>query len=238
MAKDSLKKPKISEVVSIVGHQLKSPLSVIKGYLEVLLSGDCGKVNVLQKEYLHDALENVDRMRKNIDDLLIVQRIEDDRYELNVRPISLESIAFKVLSDFALWARALNCEINFKHPEKLPLCLGDPQAIREVIENFISNAIKYSRGRGKVEITLSLARKGNHLIFNCKDNGISIPKREYKKVFRKFYRSEEAMEIDPSGAGLGLYINKSIVKACGGKIWFAPNKPFGMIFSFSIPIAK
>ncbi|MBZ9572518.1 HAMP domain-containing histidine kinase [Patescibacteria group bacterium] len=232
------RKPVITETVSIIAHQLKSPLSVIKGYLEALISGDCGRISSFQKEYLSDALENVERMKKNIDDLLIVQRVEEGRYEIVTKPLSLEEIVFQILADFSLWAKALNCQILFKKPKALPRVLGDPKGIREVIENLISNAMKYSRGRGKVEISISLKAKNEKLIFACKDNGVSVPKKDFKKVFTKFYRSEKAMELDPSGAGLGLYINKAIIGLCGGEIWFSKNKGFGMTFYFSLPIAK
>lgn len=232
------KKPRITEVVSIIAHQLKSPLSAIKGYLEALVSGDCGEINSLQKEYLEDALENIERMKKNIDDLLIVQRIEEGKYKIKPRPITLEDLTFEVLADFSLWAKALNCKIFFEKPEKLPAISGDPWGIRQVIENFISNAVKYSRGRGRVEVSIAFTRKGDQVIFSCKDNGISVPRKDFQKVFTKFYRGEKAMELDPSGSGLGLYINKAIIEVSGGKTWFTKNKGPGMTFYFSLPIAK
>jgi len=238
MKKIKPRKAKITEVVSIVAHQLKSPLVVIKGYIEALIAGDCGKINSLQKEYLNDTLKNIERMKSTIGELLIVQRIEEGKYKIKSEAIALESITFKVLTDFSFWAKALNCEIIFQKPKKLPLALGDPQAIRGIIENLLSNAIKYNRGRGKVEISIALTRKNNKVIFSCKDNGIGIPSKDFNKVFTKFYRGEKAMELDSAGAGLGLYINKAIIELSGGKIWFTKNKGAGMTFHFSLPIAK
>lgn len=232
------RKPNISDTVSIIAHQLKSPLSVIKGYLEALISGECGEINSFQKEYLSDALENVEKMKRNIDDLLIAQRVEEGKFKITPKPISLEKIISNVLANFSLWAKALNCKLIFEKSGKLPRALGDPQAVRGVIENFISNAVKYSRGKGKVEISITLRKRDKKLIFSCRDNGITIPKKDFKKVFTKFYRSEKAMTMDPSGAGLGLYINKAIITLCGGKIWFSKNKGSGMTFYFSLPIAK
>lgn len=231
-------RPKIAETVSIIAHQLKSPLSVIKSYLDALISGDCGKINSLQKEYLSDALENVERMKKNINDLLIIQRLEEGKLKLLFHPTSLEKITSNVLKDFSLWAKALNCQIIFKKPNKLPKARGDPQAIRGVIENLISNAVKYTQGRGRVEISLISNKKDKKIIFSCKDNGITIPKEDFKKVFTKFYRSDKAIELDPFGSGLGLYINKAIIELCGGKIWFSKNRDSGMTFYFFLPIAK
>lgn len=229
-------KPKITEVVSIVAHQLKTPLAVIKGYLEALLSGDCGKINSFQKEYLKDALENIERMKGNIDDLLVVQRVEEGKYTVEPKPIALKEITSEVVADVSTWAKALNCEIFFKKPKKPPIALGDPRGIRQVIESLISNAIIYNRGRGEVRI--SLGKKGNKVIFSCKDNGIGIPKKDFNKVFTKFYRGERAMAMNPTSSGLGLYINKAIIEASGGKIWFTKNKGPGMTFYFSLPLAK
>lgn len=237
MPAENPEKPKMAEVVSIVAHQLKNPLSVLKGYLEVLLSEDFGKINEKQKEYLSDALENIGRMTRIVNYLLDVSRIEEGRYELKFEKTSLEKITQEVIKDFSSWAEASNCEITLKTPKKLPKVLVDPLKIRQVIENLISNAIKFKGpGRGKIEITLE--QKGNQFLFSCKDNGVGIPKGDFKKVFTKFYRSEQAMELDPGGTGLGLYINKAIIELSGGKIWFEKNKDFGMTFYFTLPIAK
>jgi len=232
------KKYKIAEAISIIAHQLKNPIAIIKGYLEALISGDFGKINPMQREYLNDAITNVLRMSRIIDNLIEVSAIEEGKYKLNLKKVSLEDIASDVARDFFHWAKASNCKIIFKKPKKLPQVFADPIKIRQVIENLISNAIKYNLGRGIIEVFVTLRKKEGEIIFCCKDNGISIPKEDFKKVFTKFYRSEKAMEIDPSGSGLGLYINKAIVELGGGKIWFSKNPKKGMTFCFSLLIAK
>ena len=241
MAKTSPRKPKkykISEAISIIAHQLKNPIAIIKGYLEALISGDFGEVNPAQKDYLSDALTNVLRMSKTVNNVVDVTMIEERKYKLNLKPVALEEITFEVLSDFFHWAKASNCKIIFKKPKRLPEVLTDPNKIRQVIENFLSNAIKYNLGRGIIEVSVSLEKEEEKVIFCCKDNGIGIPEEDFKKVFTKFYRSEKAMEIDPSGSGLGLYINKAIVESSGGEIWFSKNKKRGMTFCFSLPIIQ
>ena len=236
MEKSDFKKAKITEIVSIVSHQLKTPLSVIKGYLEALISGDCGEINSFQKEYLSDALENVKRTSRFIESLLDVSKIEEGQFEVKLKPVALEKITEQVLEDLSIWIKASNCDVFFKKPKKLPRVLTDPDKIRQVVQNLIANAVAYKTGRGKVEITIEKADK--KVLFICQDNGVGIPKKDFKKVFSKFYRSEEAMELDPSGSGLGLYINKAIVESSGGKIWFSKNKKAGMTFIFSLPLAK
>ena len=229
-------KSKIAEAISIVAHQLRHPISVIKSYLEALISEDFGKLNPKQEEYIEDALENIKRTTATINHLLDVSRIEEGRYELKLEPVSLVEVTETVTRELSLWAEASNCELIFKKPRgPLPPILTDSLKIRQVVENLIANAIKYKKvGRGKVEI--SLAKKGKEIIFSCKDNGMGIPKEDFKKVFTKFYRSEEAMEIDPTGSGLGLYLNKATIEASGGKVWFLKNREFGMTFFFSLPI--
>ena len=233
-----MQKYKIAETISIVAHSLKNPIAVIKGYLEALIGGDCGEINLRQKEYLGDALFNVKEMSKIIDNLIDASRIEAGEYRLNIQPVSLEEISFQVLSGFHQWAQAANCKIVFRKQKELPLVMADSVKTRKVIEGLISNAIKYNIGQGVIEVSLSLKVGKKEIIFSCKDNGVGIPKEDYKKVFTKFYRSVKAIEIDPSGSGLSLYIGKAIIELSGGKIWFQKNKNRGMVFSFSLPIAK
>lgn len=239
MARKKVKKYKISEAVSVIAHHLKNPIAIIKGYIEALVAGDCGEVNLAQKEYLNDALINVKEMSKTVNDLIDISRIEEGEYKLSFKPVSLEETIFQVLSDFFHWAKASNCKIIFKKPKKLPQVFTDPQKIKYVIENIISNAIKYNLEHGIIEVSVALKQTKKEILFSCKDNGIGIQEEDYKKVFTKFYRSEKALEIDPSGSGLGLYVNKAIIELSGGKIWFTKNKNGrGMTFHFSLPIAK
>lgn len=230
------KKSKISESISIAAHQLRHPIAVIKSYLEALASEDFGELNDKQKEYIEDALENIKRIIQTVNHLLDISKVEEGRYELRLEPISLVEITEAVVRELVVWAEASNCKITFKEPREIfPPVLTDSLKIQHVVENLISNAVKYKKaGQGIVEITL--AKKGKEVIFTCKDNGIGIPKEDFKKVFTKFYRSEEAMEIDPTGSGLGLYLNLATVEASGGKISFSKNRNFGMTFSFSLPI--
>jgi len=225
---------KVSEVISIVSHQLKTPLSAIKGYLEVLVSDDVGKTNPKQKEYLKDALANVQRMINLVKDLLDVSQIEEGRMELKPRPTNLEKIIREAVKEFTLLAQAKNCTLSFDVKGKIPLLNIDPLKIRQVVSNLISNAIDYNERKGKVGLLLE--RKGNKVLFHCKDCGIGIPEKEKEKVFKKFYRSEKAMALSTGGSGLGLFISKAIIEKSGGKIWFQSQKGKGSIFYFSLPI--
>jgi len=235
--KEFSKKQKTDEMVSTIAHQLKSPVAAIKGYLEALISGDCGQINNFQKEYLSDALKNLRRMSGFIDNLLDVSRIEEEHFEIKLKPVSIESVVEKVISDLSVWIEASNCKVFFKKSDNLPKVLTDPDKIERVIQNLITNAVKYKKpGPGNIEIKIE--EKSGKLLFSCKDNGIGIPKEDFKKVFTKFYRSEKAKKIDIGCSGIGLYINKATIELSGGKIWFVKNKKGGTTFYFTLPIAK
>lgn len=229
--------PKISDPISVIAHQLKNPVAIIKEYLEILSSGDAGELNIKQKEYLADTLKNINQMKRIITDLLDVSKVEGSAYKIKGVPVDLIKITKEAVDEFNVWARTFNCEIVFKEPENVHKALTDPEKIREVIENFISNAIRYKKaGHGLVEI--SIKEKDGKISFFCKDDGIGVQAKDVKKIFHKFFRTDEAMNIEPTGTGLGLYINKAIIEGSGGKIGFKNNKGRGMTFYFILPVAK
>lgn len=229
-------KYKLAEVISIVSHQFKTPLSAIKGYLEVLIEQDLGKINSGQKEYLEAALENSVRMIKLVKDLLDVSKIEENRLDFKPRLVGLEKITRKTIKELSPFVRARNCKISLKVLDKIPFLNIDPLKIKQVISNFIYNAIRYNKRRGNVEIIIR--KKGNNVVFCCKDNGIGIAEADKKKIFTKFYRSEKAMIFAVGGSGLGLFISKAIIKKSKGKIWFQSKQGQGSTFCFSLPIKK
>ncbi|MFH1522572.1 MAG: HAMP domain-containing sensor histidine kinase [Patescibacteria group bacterium] len=234
--KEKSKKYKLAKEVSIVSHQLKTPLSVIRGYLEVLDSGDLGKLNKDQKEYLNDALENTYRMNELIKDLLDISRIEEGKLDFKPKMINLGEIIKNNIKNVYPLAKAKNCIISFKSLGSIPPLFLDPLKIEQVINNLISNAIAYNIRKGKVEV--SLKRRGGNIIFCCQDTGVGIPDSEKKKVFKKFYRSESAFSVNTVGSGLGLFISKAIVEKSGGRIWFESKKGKGTAFFFTLPIKR
>ena len=227
---------KLTEVVSVVSHQLKTPLSAIKGYLEVLISEELGGLTEKQKEYLEDALENTKQMINLVRDILDVARVEADKMEMKPSLTDITKIVEETVKDFSFLARARNCELFLETQEKVPLINIDPIKIKQVITNIISNAVIYNRRKGKVMVSLS--RQGKKIIFCCKDTGIGITREEKSKIFTKFYRSDRAFVCETAGSGLGLFISKAIIKKSGGKIWFESQKDKGSTFCFSLPIKQ
>jgi len=227
-------KYRLAKAITIVAHQLKGPISVTKGYLEVLLSEDLGKLNKEQKQYLENVLESNRQMKALIADFLDVSRVEEKKLELNPKPTRIEKITKEVMADLSRLARARNCTLSLKVSGKLPRLNIDSLKIEQVVANIITNAIEYTPKKGRVEVELKI--KGKNVLFSCKDNGIGVPKEEMDKIFSKFHRSEEAMVLITGGSGLGLFISKAIIEGSGGKIWFKSKEGKGSTFYFTLPL--
>jgi len=224
-----------SEFVSVASHQLRTPLSAIKWFLEMLIAGDAGAINENQKEFLDRAYESNERMIKLVNDLLNVSRMESGKIKFEPKPTHLEEIFQSVITELTPLTRARNITIQSAFADaKLPEVFVDPDKIRQVIMNLVSNAIKYTSGHGKIE--LFYERHPNELVLNIKDNGIGIPKDQQHKVFNKFFRADNVMKVQTEGSGLGLYIGRAIVEASSGRMWFASQENKGTTFSFALPI--
>ena len=224
-----------SEFVSVASHQLRTPLSAIKWFLEMLIAGDAGEINENQKEFLDRAYESNERMIKLVNDLLNVSRMESGKIKFEPKPTHLEEIFQSVITELTPLTRARNITIQSAFADaKLPEVFVDPDKIRQVIMNLVSNAIKYTSGHGKIE--LFYERHPNELVLNIKDNGIGIPKDQQHKVFNKFFRADNVMKVQTEGSGLGLYIGRAIVEASSGRMWFASQENKGTTFSFALPI--
>ncbi len=225
-----------SEFVSVASHQLRTPLSAIKWETELLLS----KLKKgLNKKQLKN-VENIDmlsaRMVRLVNDLLDVARIEQKRLILRKEPVDLEKITQEIIDEMSIVAKSRNIEIVFNCGKNNPKVIGDSARLKMVVENLFNNSIKYTTNRGKIEI--KIAKKDRSLVFNIKDNGVGIPEEQQKRIFDKFFRSDNIVKYQTDGTGLGLYISKNIIEQLGGKIWFQSVENLGSIFSFSLPINK
>ncbi|GEM_PF-2070185 len=218
-----------------VAHHIKSPTSVLKCYLEALLSGDLGEISREQKKYVKACLENTEKIRSIVEGLVKVIEIEDEKYRIKKEPVDIVYEIKKAIEENALIAKASNAEISFNKKEERVLVLTDKEKIRDVINSFIENAIKYREGKmGKIEVGIE-KREGEAVCF-IKDNGLGINSEEEEKIFNKFYRTREAIKIDPNSLGLGLYINKTIINSGGGKVWVEKNNNEGATFYFTLPL--
>ena len=223
-----------SEFINIVSHQLRSPLTNIKWTFEILTSKNLEMPTGKVEEYMTNVKDNIARMVELIDDLLIVSRIEQGRIPMRKKEIRLESLIEELVSRYKVFAEASHIELNFYPQKNLPEIFVDPSLIKLVIENLIDNAIRYTRGGGKVKIKLEV--KAKNILFSIQDSGVGIPKKEQKYIFQKFFRAENALKERTKGSGLGLYVCKSIIDKAGGRIWFKSEEERGTTFYFTLPI--
>jgi len=223
-----------SEFVSIVSHQLRSPLSNIRWAIELLMSGRLGKIEEAQLDYFRILKDNSSRMSELARDLLIVSRIEQGKLPLNVQHISLVGLIKGLIADFQPFVQASNIEIVFESDDNIPDILTDPSQVKLIIENLLDNAVRYIKEKGKVEIKLK--RKDDSLVFQIKDNGVGIPQTDQKYIFQKFFRSSNILKHQTQGTGLGLFITKAIAEKMGGEIKFKSEENKGTIFWFTFPI--
>jgi len=168
--------------------------------------------------------------------LLEATRIESNRMVLKRVVISLHATTEDIVRSVVWYAKAYNVDIEFHAMESPPDVIGDPDRMKMVVQNLIDNAIRYSRGGGRVDIAMS--RDGNFLRWEIKDQGVGIPKDQQKFIFQKFFRSDNAVKHQTQGSGLGLYIARAIIEELGGKIGFESELNAGTMFWFTIPTAS
>lgn len=222
-----------SEFINVVSHQLRSPLSNLSWTIDLIMSGKLGKIESSQLEYFKILRENNGRMKDLVADLLTVSRLQSASLKAKESFFSMEDILDGIIKSFSPYAKASNVEIKKNTEKNLPEIFASPDQIKMVVENLLDNAVRYTKGKGKIEINIKKIK--NNIYFSIKDTGVGIPARDQKYLFQKFFRSENAMKSQTQGSGLGLYIAKSIIEKSGGKIGFESKENEGAIFWFSLP---
>ena len=223
-----------TEFISIISHQLRSPLTNLRYSLELLISGKLGKIEGKKLEYFKILEENTQRMGDLVNDLLTVSRIETGKLPLKKEEISLGDLTKKVILKFKPLADASNVKVELRVPKNLPRVLTDSLWLEQIVENLLDNAIRYIKDKGEVKIRVKV--EAPKIYFEIQDNGVGIPREEQKFIFQKFFRSENVLKYQTGGSGLGLYIAKQILKLLGGEISFSSKENKGSTFWFTIPI--
>lgn len=229
-----------SDFVSMVAHEIRSPLNSISMQLQTLMEGLAGDVNEKQKGVLKRARERIGALGDFTSDLLDLARIESGLIVQEKKSLDMGEVIEDQVAFFKASAQAKNIGLNF-HPNAkktgpLPQVLANRRGMEEVLSNLISNAIKYTPAGG--EVTVSARRAGNNLRVSVTDNGFGIEEADMKKIFDKFFRVKNERARWITGSGLGLGIARSIVEAHNGKIEAASRPDEGSEFSFYIPLAR
>lgn len=224
-----------TEFVSLASHQLRTPLSAIRWYSEMLDSEKLGALNASQKDYLSEIYKSNRRMIDLVNALLNVSRIDMGTFAIEPEPTDVKEIAESVLKELFVKIQESNLSVTHFYEEDLPKINADPKLMRIIVQNLLSNAMKYTPKGGSV--ALSLTKDDQNILIKVSDTGVGIPASVQDKIFTKLFRADNARVVESEGTGLGLYIIKSIVERGGGRTWFVSEENKGTTFFVEIPLS-
>ncbi len=222
-----------TEFVSLASHQLRTPMTSMKWYIDLLVSKDLGKLTAKQEDTLKDLMIINKNMIDLVSGLLNVARIELDTYAVEPQPVSLPEICDSVLSENLPLIAEKKQVIEKHYDRSLPTIHADASLVRVVFQNLITNAVKYTPEGGTIEV--SLVWRVDHVEVIVTDTGYGIPKEQQPMIFSKMFRADNVRNKVLEGTGLGLYAAKAIVEQAGGKIWFESEEGKGTTFHVTIP---
>jgi len=224
-----------SDFISIASHQLRTPLTVIKGYGSMMLEGSFGQIPKPIEENLQKIYDSNERLIALVEDLLNISRIESGRLQFNFEAGQLEDMAASVTEELAPNAVKKGLVLKYNHPKKpLPAIRLDKTKLRQVVINLIDNAVKYTE---KGSITVDVTSDGASIKLCVADTGMGVSAANLPNLFKKFSRGEATSVIHTEGTGLGLYVGKMMIEAHKGHIWAeSPGEGKGSRFCFEIPI--
>ncbi len=222
-----------STFISIVSHELKTPVALIKGYASTLRRQDAQWDEATVRESLQVIEEESDRLARLIDDLLDATRVQTGNFRLTPVEVDLDDLVRNVTRKFQ--SQTSRHTLIADVPSNLPIVHADEARITQVLNNLLSNAIKYSPEGGEIRVSSAVTPK--EVIISVSDQGNGISAEDQKQLFTRFFRANNALTRKTQGAGLGLYLSKAIIEAHGGRIWVESDGKHGARFSFSLPRA-
>lgn len=221
-----------SEFISLASHQLRTPLTATNWYTEMLLNGEAGRLTKKQKEFIQEVQHGGRRMADLVNALLNTSRIDLGTFPVTVEDVHVAQLVRDIVAEMKEQVDAKGLTLVLDIDSSITTAAVDPRLLRIIIENLVSNAIKYTY-KGTVELTM---RSTKHTLeISVKDSGMGIPEDEQSRVFSKLFRAENAAQSESEGTGLGLYIVKSIIDTIGGSIRFESVEDQGSTFSVSLP---
>lgn len=224
-----------TEFISLASHQLRGPLTSVKGYATMVLEGDFGKIPKKLEEPLRRIFTSSQSLSSLINDFLDVTKLEKGELKYHIEPFNIVATVDSVISDFEIIIKqaGLRCVKTFDPHDQITV-LGDQLKMRQVLMKVLDNAVKYTP---MGSITISIAMKQHTAIISISDTGIGVLHNDMQDMFKKFKRAHNASEISVSGSGLGLYVAKEMVEAQGGTIWVeSPGKNKGTRFFITLPL--
>jgi PAS domain S-box-containing protein len=223
-----------NEFISTVAHEMRTPMTSIKGYTDLLLKGTAGTLSEGQLRFLEIVRSNVDRVSALVTDLLDISRMEAGRLKLELIPLDLGHVIVEVCDSVAETVKRRELTIALDLPPDVPTVYADRNRIIQVLTNLVSNAYRYTPAGGTITISARAVNGGVQV--DVSDTGIGIDRADWEKIFERFYRVDHPLVRQQSGTGLGLPIVKSLVEMHGGKLWLESELGKGSTFSFVLPL--
>jgi len=234
-----------SEFVSLVSHELKVPMTAIKGFAKLLAAGRAGEINERQREFLSVIEDNVERMQTLVNDLLDHSQLEAGRMKLELRAVSLAEVVSDVVRVMQREMESRGQQLTVDISADLPPVWADKSRLTQVLTNLMSNAYKYTPYDGAIQVRAELWREEGEMgeerpmvLCAVSDTGIGIAPEDQSRVFTSFFRSQHRLSKDVEGTGLGLSIARRIVELQGGRIWVESAVGEGSTFYFTVPVAQ
>lgn len=224
------------EFISMASHQMRTPLTSVKGYISMILEGYGGSLKPDQRKLLNEAYNSSQRMVYLIADFLSVSRIRTGKFTIDRKPTRLTDTIQDEINQLEVTAKNRGLALIYQAPSHFPQLMLDEEKTRQVIMNLIDNAIYYTQPGGTVTVTLAATDK--EVSFRVQDTGIGVPKSEQHKLFGKFFRATNALKMRPDGTGIGLFLARKIVALQGGAMIFESKEGKGSTFGFRFPRQK
>jgi len=228
-----------TEFVTLAAHQLRTPASIVKWTIQMLLDGDLGEMTKEQKEAIEKIRKTNEKMIRLVNDLLNVAEIEEGRYLSKLVLSDIEEIIQSVIEIYKETIKQKKLEFEFQKSEKrLPKVMLDKEKITIAVKNLIDNAVRYTSIGGRIRISTEIKEREGEIEVQIQDTGLAIPTDQQNKVFTNFFRGTNIMKVETEGTGLGLFITKNIIESHKGKIGFISEEGKGSTFYFTIPIKE
>lgn len=211
------------EFLAVASHELRTPMTGVKGYLSMILGGDAGDVPPKIKEYTAQAYVSNEKLIKLVDQMLKVARLQEGRTHLNIERVDLDEQIKLLISDFAIPAQEKSIKIDYRPIGEKVKILADADKTREILMNLISNAIKFNNPGGSIIISSDI--KDEWIIIKVKDTGIGVKREDQQRIFGIFSKANLSLTGQEKGTGLGLYVACRLAEAQGGRIWLDASEP-------------
>lgn len=222
------------EFLSVTSHELRTPMTTIKGYVDMILNGDAGEINNEIKQYLTEVYKSINRLTSLVNNILTVSKLQNKALQFDLKPIDVVKLISDNMPNWNVLVGTKPIRLLFHQPQgAVPLALTDPDKVIEIMNNFITNAIKYTE---KGDVSIFIKNDQNFVYVSIQDTGIGIDESEVPRIFQRFYRVDNSRSRNQEGSGLGLYIAKDLVEKMHGRVFVHSKVNVGSTFSFSMPI--